>query len=349
MSVRTIDFRFRVTRNGADFCRIYPTESGWPVIRMNNTAEIRTSMSGTFLPPAEEINWLADEIRPEMIIDGVRHPLGVFLAATVTPRETETGSELSIEAYDRSWLARDSRLEERQYFAAGTNYIEAASSLLASAGIASISAKATALTLPEAREDWEIGTSRLSIVNELLQEIGYRNVWMDADGVARLEPYETVSTANIRHSISDRDVKSLLMPGMQRTSDIYNAPNVFIAVCSNPDKAGGMTATAENMSGQSPLSITRRGRRIVQVTRVSNIASQQELQALADRQLTDSLIAGETIQVTTGLLPGFDSGEVTSLQYGDLFAICREKAWMMQLQVGGNMVHTLERQVLQIG
>ena len=348
MSYRTIGFAYRVLRNGADFSRIYPIEGGWPTIRMDDAGEIKTSLSGTFLPPAADVDWFGDEIAPEMILDGVHYPLGIFRPATVTPREDETGKSLTIEAYDRSWLARDSRTTIRQYFAGGTNYVEAAVSMLAASGIGTVSTVGTSLTLAEGREDWEIGTSRLQIANELLSEIGYKGVWFDASGIARIEPYETVTSENIRHTISDRDVKSLLVPGIARTTDIFNAPNVFIVICSNPDKDAGMVAVAENTALQSPLSIRRRGRRIVQVTRVNNIATQQELQAYADRQLTDSLISGEKIQVTTGLLPGYGVGEVTAIQYGDLFAICREVAWTMELQVGGNMTHILERQVLNV-
>ena len=348
MSVRTVDFRYHVLRDKAEYCLIYPTEDGWPTIRMDNDADIRMSLRGSFLPPEKPVNWLSDEIRPEIVIDGEIYRLGNFFPATINVRETDTGERIEVEAYDGCWLVRDSRIESRQYFAAGTNYIEAASSLLAAAGIARISSTASDLTLPEARESWEIGTSRLDIVNELLGEIGYKKVWMDADGMARLEPFEQISAENIRHSISDKDIKSLLRAGMGRQTDVYSAPNVFVAVCSNPDKEDGMIASAENQSGQSPISIQRRGRRVVQVTRVDNIASQEELQAYVDRQLTESLISGEIIQVTTGLLPGYDSGEVTSLQYGDLFSICREKAWSMDLKVGGDMKHTLEREVLNV-
>lgn len=347
MSARSIDFRYQVLRNGADFCEIHPVDS--ISLRMNDSAEIKTSLSGSFLPPREDVDWLSDEIAPIMILDGVEHPLGIFLPATVEPSLSDEGTSLRIEAYDRSWLARDSKLQERQYFASGTNYVEAVSSLLASSGISTISAQATDKTLSESREDWEIGTSRLSIINELLQEINYNGLWFDADGLARIEPFVEVNAANIKHVIDAEDKNSLLLPGMQRSMDVYNSPNVFVAICSNADKADGMVAVAENQSGQSPLSIQRRGRRIVQVTRVNNIASQEELQTFANRQLTDSLVSGETIQIQTGLLPGFGVGEVTALQYGDIFSLCRERAWAMQLQPGGTMTHTLERQVLQIG
>ena len=348
-TVRTVDFRYTVMRNGADFGILRPAGGSWPRILMDDSGEIKTSLSGSFVPPDFDVNWLHDEIRPELILDGVPHTLGRFLPATITPKKTDTSETVQIEAYDRCWLARDYKTETMQYFQAGVNYVSAVSSLLAAAGVGTVSAVATTKTLPEAREDWEIGTSYLSIANELLREINYKDVWFDSDGICRLEPFETISAANIKHVLDDRDVQSMLLPGISRETDIYSAPNVFIVLCSNPDKDAAMVATASNNSPQSPLSITSRGRRIAQVTQVNNIASQEELQAMADRQLTDSLISGETIQVTTGLLPGFGVGEITALQYGDVFAVCRERAWQMNLQPGGTMTHTLERQVLQIG
>lgn len=346
---RKIGFRYWLTRDGGDLGILHPIEGSWPVIRMDESGEIKTSFSGSFSPPAFEADWLRDEIRPELVIDGITYPLGIFLPATVQAQKTGTTESIRVEAYDRSWLARDYKAETAPYFAANTNYLNAVGSLLNTAGIGMISRVPTALALEEAREDWSPGTSYLSIANELLREINYMDVWFDSDGMARLEPYEEVSASHIRHTLDETDVKSLLLPEITRQTDIYNTPNVFICICSNPDKSAGMAATAVNTSPQSPLSVGRRGRRIVKVTRVKNIASQAELQAMADRQLTDSLISGETIQVTTGLLPGFGVGDITALRYGDVFSVCRETAWTMNLSPGGTMTHTLEREVLQIG
>ena len=347
--LRNISFQYWILRNGAEFGQVFPIEGTAPVVRMDDSGEIKTSFSATFAKPEINVDWLSDEIRPELVIDGVRHPLGIYRATTMTPSENATTESLRIEAFDRGWMARDSKLEGLQYFAAGTNYVQAAASMLVASGIGTISSKPSSSTLPEARESWSIGTSRLSIANELLQEINYKDVWFDGDGLARIEPFEQISATNIRHTLDGKNIESLLLPSISRETDIYSAPNVFVVLCSNPDKPAGMVAIAENSSAQSPLSITSRGRRIVRVTQVNNIASQADLQAMADRQLTDSLISGETIQVQTGLLPGFGVGEVTALNYKDIFALCRERAWSMTLTAGGTMTHTLERQVLQIG
>lgn len=347
---REIDFRYVVVRNGADYATLLPTEAGARSIRMNDRDSIKMSFTGEFLDPGEKINWLSDEIRPELIIDGIPHRLGTFLPASVQRSENETSKTVRVEAYDRSWRVRDTHSETRLTLAKNTNYILAVEQLLTACGISLIIKTPTSAVLAEDRSDWDLGTSYLDIVNQLLSEINYNPLWFDASGYAILELASDPTAANIEHTIDDTDIRSLLIPKISKETDIYSAPNVIICICSNADKSGPMVATSENTNPQSPLSIPRRNRRISRVVQVSNIASQAELQAYADRLRNETMITGETIQVKTGLLPGFGVDDVTAIRYGeDLFAVCIERAFSMDLRVGGLMQHTLEKVVINLG
>ena len=360
--MRTLDFRYIVMRSGADYGQIWPAGDSQPTIRMNEADAIKTSLSGEFLPTVygfdgepitgASVNWLSDQIRPELIIDGQAHPCGVFLPATVTEERSEDGADLlsySVQAYDRCWQVRDNKTETTQYFAAGVNYLAAVEQLLTAAGIALISSTVTSATLTEAREDWNIGTSYLDIINQLLSEINYNPLWFNEDGLAVLEPATVVTPQSIDHTLDASDPDNLILPGYRRTSDIYSAPNVFYCVCSNADKSGPMTARSENTNPQSPISIPRRGRSIMKVVRVDNIASQEELQAYADRLRNESMITAESISIQTGLLPGFGVRDVTAVQYGDdLFVLCIERVWTMRLGPGGSMTHELEKVVVNL-
>ena len=348
MMMRTIDFRFRVIRNGGDYCLLHPADNSKPCIRMDDSGDIKTLFTGSFLAPEKEVNWLTDEIRPELILNGVTHRLGVFLPAIVSETDDGVTKSIPIEAYDRGWLARDCRVESRPFFAAGTNYLSAVSSILTSAGIIQIIETPTEAVLAEDREDWEVGTSCLDIANQLLDEINYEHIWFDRDGACILEPVAVPSAQNIEHTLDENNVESMLSPGMSNTTDFYSTPNVFICICSNADKGTVLTATAENTNPQSPLSIARRGRRIAKVVQVNNIASQEELQLYANRLVTDTMFTGETVRVQTALLPGFGVGDTVALQYGDIFSVCRERSWNMQLTVGGKMTHTLEKVVYNL-
>lgn len=343
--IRELEIRFRILRSGSFFGELHPV--GSPRLTMSDSAAIKTSLSGEFLIP-EEIDWLSDEIQPVLVIDGEESPLGVFLPATVTPTETETTKSVKVTAYDRCWRVRDTYAESSVYFASGTNYLAAIESLLTAAGIVLTVKTPTAAAFPEAREDWQAGTSYLDIINELLSEISYNPLWFNSQGAAVLEPASVPAAENIEHTLDDTDVRSLLLPQITRETDVYSAPNVFLCICSSADKASVLTASAENTNPQSPLSIMRRGRRIVKVTRVNNIADQTALTAYAEKLRNESMLGGETIRVTTGLLPGFGVADVTAIRWGELSEICVEHAWEMELGVGGSMKHTLERVVVNL-
>ena len=345
---RSLDFRFRIMRGGADYGELYPAESSSPRISMRSSNPVKTNFSGTFLPPEKDVDWMSDEIRPEILLDGVAYSLGIFQPIKVQRIDNGTAVNLSISANDRCWAVRDTRSESRVYFAAGTNYVAAAVSVLTGTGIAVINAVQTAATLGEDRE-WPIGTSRLDIVNELLTEINYEQLWFDGSGTAMIQPVRIPNAVNISHVLDETKIESLMLPGIQSDTDLLSAANVFVCVCSNADKSSAMTAIAENTNPQSPLSIARRGKRITKVIQINNIASQAALQAFANRQVSDSMMAGEVITAKTCLLPGFGVDDVTSIRYGDLLAICRETGWTMDLKIGGQMTHTLERTVMTIG
>lgn len=345
---RTIDFRYYAVRNGANYCELHAVEGDEPKIIMDDSGSIKTKLSGGFLIPEEDVNWLTDEIRPVMLLDGVPHKLGLFLPANVREEESATSKCIRIDAYDRSWLVRDHRTEYVLFFQAGTNYLTVVSSILGECGITLISMVPTDSELAEDRADWDIGTSSLDVVNQLLGEINYEELWFDQDGTAILEPKATPTADNVDHVLDESNVKSLMIPGISVSTDFYSNPNVFICVCSNADKDSGMVAIAENTNPQSPLSIARRGRRISRVVSVDNIASQEELQMYADRMVTDSLLKGEVINISTCLLPGYGVGDIIALHYGEISSICAETRWTMDLKVGGLMQHTMERVVMTL-
>lgn len=359
--MRDISFNYVIVRNGADYGYLFPSDNGTPTIRMDVSGEIKTSLSGQFLktvfdyfgkPDSElEINWLSDLIRPEIVIDGIIHPLGVYIPTTVEEIYDTNGLEVlsySVEAYDRCWLMKTT-IPSQIFFGSGVKYTTAIEALMTRSGVSLVSLTDNDATLTEDRSDWNIGTDCLTVVNQLLSEINYNPVWFDKDGVAILEPASEPTANNIEHTFDAEDPETLVLAGITKTMDIYNAPNVFLCVCNNADKSGVMTATASNTNPQSPLSINRRGRSIMTVVNVDNIASQEELQAYANRLRNQSMITGETIQVKTGILPNFGVNDVVALSYGDTFSICLEKSWSMDLRVGGQMTHTLEKVVVNLG
>lgn len=353
--MRRVGFRFNLLRDGANYAQLRALDSARPRIRMDDSGEIKTSFTGCFAPYAidsarrlREINWLTDEIQPCLVINGVGHPLGVFLPATPKEDERNGMHTVRVECYDRAWRVRDTRTETLLYWRRGTLVLDAVEQLLSAAGIKVIFKTPSTAVMQEDREDWDIGTSHLTIANQLLAEINYNPIWFDARGAAILGPVTVPDADKITHHISTADKDTRVIPGLTRETDVYAAPNVWVCTCSNPDKEDLMVAVAENANPQSPLSTERRGRRIVQKVSVDNINSQEDLQAYANRLRNEAMITGETITVATGLRPGFGVNDTVALRYGDLSALCIEHAYEMELSVGGRMTHRLEKVVYNL-
>lgn len=361
--IRNEHIRFKLLRNGIEYGELL-AGSNSPVLRMDSSGEIKMSLQGTFLGRSVDasgkevsVDWMTDEIQPTLIIDGTETPVAVLMPSTVNPKEANGCETVELQAYDRCWRVRDTKVEGSLYLSAGTSYLDAVEQLLTSSGIATVMKTQSDAVLAEDRQDWETGTSYLTVINDLLKEINYKQLWFNANGFAMLEPASTPTAENIRHVFTNqkanpnnrKEVEAIrVLPHISRSTDVYQAPNVFLCICSNADKDAAMTATAENKNPQSPLSTMRRGRRIVQVIRVNNIESQAKLQEYANRLLYESMTTGEEISIETQLLPGFGVEDVAGLRYDDVMGLCVEKAWSMTLGQGGTMTHELEKVVMNL-
>lgn len=341
---RTVEILFRIIRNDADYTQIYPIQGSAPSLIMDGGKDICMSLRGNFVDPGPEVNFLTDRIRPILVIDGTEYPLGLFLPASVQTVVTETGHYLSLEAYDQCWLLRTNMIEDVLSYTLSKTYMSAVKDLLDAAGIGLRLMSNTVVNMGRARSDWNPGTNYLQIINGLLDEINFRHIWFDQEGVAIVMPKADPSTGNIRHVLTENDVRSLLIRGMSTYSDFYSAPNVFVFFSSNAGTAP-LTYTATNNDLSSPLSVPRRGRKIYSVTHVDSAPNLATLQALAEKALNESKLQVESITVKTGLLPEFRLDDLVALEINGESSVCIECGWTMELKPGGTMTHKLERTV----
>lgn len=340
--MRRVDYRFQVIRNGVPYAEL--SAIGTPTIKMQSTAAIARSLSGEFAKPRDwEPNFLRDEIRPQMQLDGQWFSLGVFIASSVSETWSNGAGHLRIEAMDRTLLVKQVSTEGLLHLTKGTPYTTAVTQLLAAAGITSVLTDASDDALTTDREDWDEGTSYLNIANALLDEMAYDPLWFDGDGVARLTRYSEPTASNVEH-IYQSGANAYIASTCTLTQDIYNPTNVFKAVVSNPDLPEPLTATAVNESVSSPISTVNLGRRILApIARMDNIASQTALQMYVERLRFESQLADETVTFTTANTPNHGYKDILALEHERLSGIYQETEWTMQLSYSGQMTHKAKR------
>lgn len=342
--MRNIKFRIDILRNNVFFDHLI--FSSPPSIYMDSEAEIKLSLRGTFLRNPK-VDYLNDEIMPVMIIDETEYPLGIYRIATMQESGSIAGvASDTIEAYDRSVILSWAKLESRDFWAKGTSYDTVIAHYLYAAGISRAITIPSSNTLQSDREDWDIGTSYLSIINTLLSEINYDPVWFDLHGNARIGPYVAPSVNNITHRYGEGQIYDVMRPEYTSSVDFFAQPNVFIAILDNPEYPEPLVARAVNDVPASKLSTISRGIRIPQVYRVSNIASFDELQSYANRMRDDSIQLSEVVSIQTANMPDHTVGDIIALNHPQLTGIFKETGWEMTLAPGQYMNHTIQRLVI---
>jgi hypothetical protein len=332
--------RYDVLRNGSAVGQIYA--NGTPTITMQSTSELKTSLSGMFHDyRADGYNFLSDRLRPVVFIGDAEYPCGTFVVTAENEDHADGVTVIHIEAYSLLYLLQRTKIEERVYYAAGTLYTAALEDLLITAGIVDYDIEASALTLATDREDWDIGTPYLAIINQLLSEMSYNSAYMDNAGKIVLSKYAAPSLSIIDFTYR-AGAFSIIGSDYSRSNDFHSKSNVFKIICSNPDLEAPLTATSENDESSSPFSTVNIGR-VLNVSYIDNIASQEALQDKADELKMKSMLSTEEVTFYTAINPEHSVFDVVALDNGDLTGLFAETSWTMPLSAASMMTHTARR------
>lgn len=328
--------RYEVLRSGSVYKQI--DAHGVPSIIMQSDSELKTSMSGTFHDySTKSVNFLSDRLRVIINLNGTEYTCGVY-CVTVEDKSKSGGAKFTnIEAYSLLYLAQQSKIEERLSFSAGELYTDVVEELLIGSGITDYSVTASILALSTAREDWEIGTSRLTIINQLLSEISYNTAYPNNTGKIICSPYSDPVISNVDFTYY-ADEHSIIGPDYSVVNDFHGKTNVFKVICNNPELPSPLTAISENNISSSPFCIDNIGRRL-HIERIDNIASQAALQLKADELRMKSLLSSEVVTFSTAINPKHSAFDIVALENDTLSGIYSETSWEMSLSASAMMKH----------
>jgi len=292
-----------------------------------------------------DINFLTDKVKPSMCLrtpKGIeKFPLGVFFMNSPERQAVVGGVARGIECYDTTLQLKDDKFTTRHTIAAGTNYVTAIQSILNSAGITDARITSTAKTLAVAI-DFPLGTSKLDAVNQLLTAINYNPIYADQNGRLMCEPYEDPLFRAPQASYIT-GAKSIIFSGVKEELDAYNIPNKVVRYLDSADRAE-IISTVVNDDPENPLSTVARGRTIVDIASVNDIADQNTLDSYAARVM-DRYKAYQRVILETGVMPNHGNMDCIYIVDKELNLSGKyiEEAWNISLTLGGHMSHTLRK------
>lgn len=317
-------------------------------VGFDSTASVMRTFKGT-MPRSELVNidTLDHRIVPWFCLKvgdkDLRWALGKFI---INPSESCSNGihEVSIVGYDLSKLCYDDRIINRMYIPSGSVYTSYASQIV-STDVSWVDVDASELSRAYDME-WEIGTRKLDIANELLTAINYNPIHFDEYGKCIIDKYALAQTRPVEMQYKANE-QSIIVDGINKASNKFEVPNMFVRYVDNPD-AQYMISTYKNEDPESPYSIQNRGRTIVDSESINDIATQTELNSYAIKCASEAMQHLDILKFKSLTMPchGFRNCLYLNIPLYEIDGKYIETAWEMELKAGGTMSHTCEKVVI---
>jgi len=254
----------------------------------------------------EEPNWARIMLQPWYSLHTrqgpIEWPLGVFIPAAPPGTYTDAGKTVDVELYDKLLILDQDKMERTYTVPAGTPVADHIRAMIDDAGQAGRHAIEDSEEQLRNNMTWEAGTSRLAIINDLLDSINYFSLWCDGWGVYQGRPYQAPAQRPTARVFVD-DEKSIYSPNFTHDLDLFNIPNKVIEVGRGDEEEEGLTAVATNMDPDSPHSYQARGRWITHVDEDVEATSQAVIDAIAKRRLAELSQTSSVIEFQHALVP----------------------------------------------
>lgn len=257
----------------------------------------------------DQHNWLKRRIKVWMKIDGLdTYALGVYVCSA--PSESWTDSELTldIDLLDKTSILDNDYVAATYSVPEGAQITDRVRDLIVSTG-----EKAGSITDADAKLNkamvWEAGTSKLSIVNDLLAAANYNGLMTDGEGRFRVEKNVLPKDRPNAHFFSD-GFESIYLPNLAYAKDLYSVPNKVVIIGQGDGDKEPEVAIATNENADSPYSYQSRGFWIVDVTKGVEATDAETLQEKARKRLTDLTSPTGTITIDHAPLPWLGLNDV---------------------------------------
>jgi hypothetical protein len=318
-------------------------------VEMNWLADIKRTAKFS-LQETGEIDFLSERIKPYIRtwlppygpLDYVEHPQGVFLLSTPI-RNSDPSNQVtrSVDAYDPLQVLSDDKVLTRYTVAAGAVYTAAVTTLL---GTMPKNVAPSTKTLLTAKE-YEPGTSKLLIINDLLSAINYESLSFDENGTAIAQAYRDPTT-RAEEFVYGAGVAGLVIPNVDQELDLFGVANAWSLAVSDPDRPA-LVSVYVNSDPGSPTSTVRRQRTIVDFRTEEDAPDQATLNAKVARLAFEASQVYEALDFSTALMPIHSGNDVYRIVYPSLAVNTKytEQTWSMELRAGAAMKHRARRVV----
>jgi hypothetical protein len=298
------------------------------------------------------IDYITDLIRPWFIINGNRYPMGTYFLNKPVDSVTDRATSHSVEGTDILEALEQDKIDSSYVAYKGDNVITLVKALIASVGSwVRYEIQDNAATLSEDMS-YEIGRSKLFIINGLLNTINYYPLWSNGYGVLKTIAWK--EDPQITWTFKD-DEYSLYMGDFKRTKNYIDIYNKVILVANQAEADTEPLISVKTMEdvglSAHPLSYTNISR--YRTRKFDSEASTQSyLDLRAKRELYKMLEVQEDIEFKHAFVTRRADGLPNQ---GDAYAFynkANQGVYLLKKQVfnlkAGGLVNTTMQQIREV-
>lgn len=268
-----------------------------------------------------DIDYISDLIKPWycMVVNGTtyQYPLGVYMLLSPQRRSDGKMVNRNIIGYDLLYALEQDKITTSITYASGTNATDLVETIIESVGSwVSHDIKSSTETLGTDMS-YEVGKSKLFIINSLLNAINYYPLWANGNGVYRAEPWNEES---YKTWVFEDNNESLYTSGIEARIDYAEMYNKVIIITNQlsedtPPLYSVLTFEDINLENH-PFSYTNIGRYITKKFD-SEAVSQDYVDSRAQRELLKMLEIEESINYNHAFVTARDEDGLPN--QGDCF------------------------------
>ncbi|MDO5050005.1 MAG: hypothetical protein Q4D87_09015 [Actinomycetaceae bacterium] len=278
------------------------TVSAWS-LDLNPLAQLGDSGSLTLLVGVEGVDFMRHRVKVSYDpgVEGVDPwGLGVFLFAEPGLDRQETHSTTRVGLVSKLAVLDDDKLEESYTVPKGANIVQTVLALVESTGETRVTVTASGEYVREPIV-FDAGESKLAIVNQLLDAVGYWGITVDGEGVLTSSPYVPPAERPVKWEFVEGE-HATHSGEWSREQDLTGVPNRVVCRTAGTDEEPALVGVALNEDPVSRFSFQARGR---WVTRVYDVeaTSQAQINAMAQRRLLEAGSPVATVSVEHAVLP----------------------------------------------
>lgn len=343
-NVQERSFRYDLLDNLENFkVTLDNVESGSGNLNVNYFLDVKRSGNFVLVGENENIDFQSNRVKIYITLDNglvrAEYPLGVYLLSSpMKLRQTKNFNRYNVTFYSKLQILLEDKLNETLVIQENANYTNEIKALMIESGLDVSRIEFSNATFNRQRT-FEIGTSKLAVINKLLTEINFEKLYTDNDGFIVTKPV-ILDKKRVPDFDYLLDEESIIENNSSEELDLFNIPNSFTIVSTNPDNIP-IISTFKNYDVNDITSIPSRGREIDYYEEVSDITDQtsldEHLQIIREKE---TQIYGK-ITFNTALNPLHVYNECYNIETNKFV----EESYTMMLSANGKMIHKARRVV----